>query len=144
MAEVPYTYPIDPKKQSEGQSYSRSPLFDGVDYSYWKNRMSIHLKGIEMNLWRIVRDGFTLAASTPDKDLTSAQIKENDRLESLDAKAQSILYCGLSKADYNHISSCETAHSIWQRLEVTHEGTTEVKDSRIRMLTQLFENFKML
>ena len=36
------------------------------------------------------------------------------------------------------------AKAIWLRLEVTHEGTTEVKDSRIRMLTQLFENFKML
>ena len=55
----------------------------------------------------------------------------------------SILYCGLSKGDYNSISSCKTAKQIWTRLEVTHEGTTEVKESRIRMLTQLFENFSM-
>ena len=143
MAEFQYTYPIDPKKQSEGQSYSRSPLFDGMDYGYWKNRMSIHLKGIDMNLWRIVSDGFTLTEGTTEKPLTAAQIKENDRLETLNAKAMSILYCGLNKAEYNHISACETAKSIWLRLEVTHEGTTEVKDSRIRMLTQLFENFKM-
>ena len=143
MAEVPYTYPTDPKSQKEGQSSSRSPLFDGVDYGYWKNRMSIHLKGIDMNLWRIVSNGFTLSEGTSDTPLTAAQIKENDRLESLNAKAMSILYCGLNKAEYNHVSACETAKSIWLRLEVTHEGTTEVKASRIRMLTQLFENFKM-
>ena len=32
---------------------------------------------------------------------------------------------------------------IWSRLEVTHEGTVEVRSTRIHMLTQLFENFKM-
>ena len=143
MAEFQYTYPTDPKKQSEGQSYARSPLFDGIDYGYWKNRMSIHLKGIDMGLWRIISNGYTLAEGTTDVPLTTVQLKENDRLESLDAKAMSILYCGLNKAEYNSISSCKTAKQIWTRLEVTHEGTTEVKDSRIRMLTQLFENFKM-
>ena len=75
--------------------------------------------------------------------LTPAQIKENDRLESLDAKAMSILYCGLNKAEYNRISSSKNAKKIWSRLEVTHEGTIEVRSTRIRMLTQLFENFKM-
>ena len=143
MAEIQYTYPTDPKKQAEGQSYMRSPLFDGVDYGYWKNRMSIHLKGIDMGLWRIISNGYTFEVGTTEVPLTLAQIKENDRLESLDARAMSILYCGLSKADYNSISSCKTAKQIWTRLEVTHEGTTEVKESRIRMLTQLFENFSM-
>ena len=80
---------------------------------------------------------------TTEVPLTAAQIKENDRLESLNAKAMSILYCGLNKAEYNHISSCETAKQIWSRVEVTHEGTTKVKASRIRMLSQLFEIFKM-
>ena len=46
------------------------------------------------------REGcFTLAEATPEKAVTTAQIKKNDRLESLDAKAMSILYCGLNKAD---------------------------------------------
>ena len=73
--------------------------------------MSIHLKGIDMGLWRIISDGFTLVVGTTDVPLTSAQIKENDRLESLNAKAMSILYCGLNKAEYNNISSCKTAKS---------------------------------
>ena len=55
----------------------------------------------------------------------------------------SILYCGLNKTEYNRISSCTTAQQIWTRLEVTHEGTNEVKKHRIRMLLQLFQNFTM-
>ena len=86
MAEIQYTYPTDPKKQAEGQSYMRSPLFDGVDYGYWKNRMSIHLKGIDMGLWRIISNGYTFEVGTTEVPLTLAQIKENDRLESLDAR----------------------------------------------------------
>ena len=143
MAAVPYTYPTDPK-QKEGQSSARSPLFDGLDYGYWKNRMSIHLKGIDMALWRIVFNGYTLSVGTTETPLTMwPKLRENDRLESLDARAMSILYCGLGKAEYNRISSSLNAKEIWSRLEVTHEGTVEVRSTRIRMLTQLFENFKM-
>ena len=63
MAKVPYDY--DTKRQWEGQSHSRSPLFDGIDYNYWKNRMSTHLMGIDMGLWEIVEDGFTIVTTMP-------------------------------------------------------------------------------
>ena len=56
----------------------------------------------------------------------------------------SILYCGLNRTEYNRISSCTTSTEIWMRLEVTHEGTDEVKQTRIRTLTRIYENFKML
>ena len=54
----------------------------------------------------------------------------------------STLYCGLGKAEYNRISCSSNAKKIWSRLEVTHEGTVEVRSTRIHMLTQLFDNFK--
>ena len=46
MSEIPYDY--DAKRQWEGQFHSRSPLFDGVDYGYWKNRMSTYLDGYRL------------------------------------------------------------------------------------------------
>ena len=138
MAEIPYDY--DTKRQREGQSHSRSPLFDGVDYGYWKNRMSTHLIGIDMCLWEIIEDGYTLVTTTPD----AAQIKENRRLKSLDAKARNILYCGLTTTEYNKVSSCTTAQDVWNRIQVTYEGTTEVKEARISLLEQRHHNFKMI
>ena len=35
-------------------------------------------------------------------------------------------------------------NEIWTRLEVTHEGTDEVKQTRIRTLNHVYENFKMI
>ena len=138
MTSIPYDY--ETKHQKEGQSYSRSPLFDGNDYGYWKNRMSTHLLGMNSELWEIVEDGFTLVTTITKPE----EVKENKRLKSLDAKARSILYCGLTATEYNRISSCTTAKQIWDRLEVTYEGTSEVKESRIRLLEQKHHNFKMI
>ena len=121
MTSIPYDY--DSKRQREGQSYSRSPLFDSSDYGYWKNRMCTHLMGIYMGLWEIVEDGFTVVTATPKPE----EVKENKRLKSLDAKAQSILYCGLTSSVYNRISSCNTAKEIQERLEVTYEGTLKLR-----------------
>ena len=38
------------------------------------------------------------------------------------------LYCALDRGEFNRVSGCETAKDIWKLLEVTHEGTSVVKD----------------
>ena len=105
--------------------------------------MRIHIGGIDPSLWKLVRDGFTFAEGTDATPLNATQIKENDRLDGLNCKAMSVLYCGLSRNEFNHISSCLTAQQIWLRLEVIHMGTSEVKKTRIRALSQVYENFCM-
>ena len=87
---------------------------------------------------------YTLLEGTTEVPLSTLQIKENDRLEALDSKAMSILYCGLNRTEFNRISSCKTSTAIWIRLEVTHEGTDEVKETNMRTLTRRYENFKMI
>jgi len=42
------------------------------------------------------------------------------------------------------ISSCKTAKEIWDTLEITHEGTEEIKRSRINTFSQEYEMFRML
>ena len=41
------------------------------------------------------------------------------------------------------MSACESAKEIWDRLKTAHEGTEQVKESKIDMLTSRYENFKM-
>ena len=60
----------------------------------------------------------------------------------MNAKAMNILYCTLERNEFNHISICLNAHDIWHLLEVTHEGTNKVKESKISMLVHLYELFK--
>ncbi|GAV83750.1 LOW QUALITY PROTEIN: Exo_endo_phos domain-containing protein/DUF4283 domain-containing protein/UBN2 domain-containing protein, partial [Cephalotus follicularis] len=41
------------------------------------------------------------------------------------------------------LSSCATAKEMWDRLEVTYEGTNQVKDAKINMLVREYEMFSM-
>ena len=38
---------------------------------------------------------------------------------------------------------CETAFDIWRTLEITHENTSKVKDSKVNFLMHDFEPFHM-
>ena len=49
----------------------------------------------------------------------------------------------MDRNEYNRISQCKTAKEIWRILEITHEGTTQVKDSKVRILENDYEMFKM-
>ena len=54
-----------------------------------------------------------------------------------------ILYCALDPNEFNHISTCESTKQIWNRLQVTYEGTNQVKESKINILVHNYELFKM-
>ncbi|XP_019231865.1 PREDICTED: uncharacterized protein LOC109212653 [Nicotiana attenuata] len=49
--------------------------------------------------------------------------------------AKKILVCGIGPEEYNRISACDTAKEIWEALQTAHEGTTQVKQSKIDVLT---------
>ena len=102
------------------------------------------MRGIDPQMWKLVLTGYIMLEGSAAVPLTQVEIKENDRLYGLDSKAMSIFYCGLNRTEYNRISSCTTSTEIWTRLEVTHDGTDEVKETNIRTLTRKYENFKMV
>ena len=59
------------------------------------------------------------------------------------AKTIHTLYCVFYVNEFNRIFDCETAKEIWDKLEVTHEGTSQVKESKISMLVHKYELFRM-
>ncbi|XP_009610225.1 uncharacterized protein [Nicotiana tomentosiformis] len=58
-------------------------------------------------------------------------------------RAKKILVCGIGHDKYNRISACQSAKEKWEALQTAHEGTTQVKQSKIDMLTTEYELFKM-
>ncbi|XP_075083307.1 uncharacterized protein LOC142167053 [Nicotiana tabacum] len=58
-------------------------------------------------------------------------------------RAKKILVCGIGPDEYNKIFACQSAKQIWEALQTTHEGTTQVKQSKIDMLTTEYELFRM-
>ncbi|XP_019233150.1 PREDICTED: uncharacterized protein LOC109213778 [Nicotiana attenuata] len=49
--------------------------------------------------------------------------------------AKKILVCGIGPDEYNMISACQSAKEIWEALQTAHERITQVKQSKIDMLT---------
>ena len=45
--------------------------------------------------------------------------------------------------EYFRVSNCKNAKDMWDTLQVTHEGTIDVKRSRTNTLTHEYELFRM-
>ena len=104
--------------QSEGQSATRPPLFDGTNYNYWKARMQIYLMQ-DSTLIEAIKKGMTLADTEKMETWTTGERKNME----INARAMNALICTLSAKEFNSISTCKTTKEIWDKLEVTHEGT---------------------
>ena len=49
----------------------------------------------------------------------------------------------MDRIEYNRICQYKTAKDVLRTLEITHEGTNQVKDSKVRILVNDYEMFKM-
>ncbi|XP_009607199.1 uncharacterized protein [Nicotiana tomentosiformis] len=61
----------------------------------------------------------------------------------INAKARNLLYNAISGEEYEKISSCDTTKEMWDKLEVTYEGTNKVKKTHINILVHDYELFQM-
>ncbi|XP_070010262.1 uncharacterized protein [Nicotiana sylvestris] len=58
-------------------------------------------------------------------------------------KARNLLYNTISGEEYEKISSCDTAKDMCDKVEVTYEGTSKSKETRINLLINDYELFEM-
>ena len=49
----------------------------------------------------------------------------------------------MDRNEYNRICQCKLAKEIWRLLEITHEGTNQVKELKINLLVCSYELFLM-
>ncbi|GJW79729.1 zf-CCHC domain-containing protein [Tanacetum coccineum] len=55
-----------------------------------------------------------------------------------------VLYNALPKKEYERIFMCKMAKDIWKLLLITHQGNSQVKDNKIDILVQQYEQFTIL
>ena len=107
--------------------------------------MRIFIQASDVKLWSVIINGShtptKLVNNVPIPKLESEWDEEDERKIQLNAKAMNLLYCALNASEFNRISTCNSAKEIWDRLEVTHEGTNQVKESKINMLVHKYELF---
>ena len=59
------------------------------------------------------------------------------------SKAINDIFCGVSTNEFHKILLVKTAKEAWTIHETTYEGTKKVKDIKLQMLTNQFEELKM-
>ncbi|KAK2357503.1 gag-protease polyprotein [Trifolium repens] len=131
----------------DGGSSNKPPLFSGEYFDFWKIRMKAHLEAQGDGIWNAVAEGPFIPMSVVNGVGTpkiQSSWDEDDKKKILnDKKAINILQSALSMDEFFRISTCETAKEIWDTLVETHEGTAEVKRSRLNTLSQEYELFTM-
>ncbi|XP_075086327.1 uncharacterized protein LOC107810242 [Nicotiana tabacum] len=138
-----------PPNFEEGQSTYRPPRFNGQYYGWWKTRMHDFIMAEDSELWDVICDGPyvpTKKVGEPAVMVPKTRKEYNDadrKAVEKNFRAKKILVCDIGPDEYNRISACQSAKEIWEALQMAHEGTTQVKQSKIDMLTTEYELFKM-
>jgi len=129
----------------EGASLNRPPLFEGEHFSFWQKRIEIFIQSIDPSAWNAIIKGPFI----PTKELNGELIpKEWDEMRDNekrkvqdDQKAKNIFISGLSSDEFVHTTRSKSAKEIWNMLEVTYEGTTDVRRAIKHTLVSKYEVF---
>jgi len=132
---------------AKGASIHRPPMFYGLNYQFWKIRMQIFIESIDKGIWDAIVNGiYTPKCVVENKQVDkpwSEWTDEERRRAQYYCNAKNIITSSLSMDEFFRVSKCKNAKEMWDVLEVTHEGTSEVKRSRKDALIQEYELFKM-
>ncbi|GAV87878.1 UBN2 domain-containing protein, partial [Cephalotus follicularis] len=109
--------------------------------------MTIFLQSLDYQLWHVIVNGPRMPTGTVEGVVSPKpenEYNDNDfRMLKLNSKAKHVLFCAVGPNEFNRISSCDSAKEMWDLLEVTYEGTNQVKESKISMLVHEYELFMM-
>lgn len=123
---------IDPKGAN-----NRAPIFPSEKYPYLKDFMYVHLMYVDLQLWIAIEEG-------PQKIFDGVSVKKTPkewnegeiRKPYYDLKVRNILISSLCLNVYFSISYYKTTKVMWGTLQVIHEGTEDVKQSKINILME--------
>ncbi|XP_038984472.1 uncharacterized protein LOC120111489 [Phoenix dactylifera] len=109
--------------------------------------MTRYIQSLDFELWDRIVDGPYILMKTVN-DVQVPKEKKN-MIKKIEGKCllivkQCMSYNVLLDINQsNRISICNSAKEIWDKLEIGHEGTSQVKESKIDILTMKYELFKM-
>src|ERR1044072_4442470 len=131
--------------ENKDNHYSaKPPIFDGERFDYWKDRIESFFLGYDVDLWDLVIEGYKQPKDTEGKTIPRSQMTEaQKKMLKNHHQARTILLNAISYAEYEKITDKETAKSIFDSLQMTHEGNTQVKETKAFALIQKYEAFRM-
>ena len=107
------------------------------------------MQAYDYEIWDVVLDGpyVPMKTRTGSESLKpkfrSEWLKIEVKKVQVNFKAINALHCALNLTKFNRILTCTTAKEIWDKLKITYERTSQVKESKIALLSNQYEMFKM-
>ena len=133
---------------SNVNNYQKPPILTDDNYPYWKSRMEPFLCSIDEQVWSAVIDGYSKPKVI---NVAGVEVEKNRREWTPDermsagwnSKALNAILAGVDRKNYKHIQACKIAKDAWDKLETIHEGTTQVRKIKLRMLNTQFQGLAM-
>ena len=88
-----------------------------------------------------VEDGVVVPQWLTPKDPSDFRNTEK-KIVMLDISFQLIIIESLDNSMYNNVVNCKTAKHMWEKIEIIYEGTEEVRENHLEILTSSYEAFK--
>ena len=90
-----------------GQSLIIPPLFDGINYAYWKVRMRVFLQSLNEKVWQAVEIDWIKPKEAP-ADWDEAKIKAAN----FNSRALNGLFSAVTNEEFKKISSTKIAKEV--------------------------------
>ncbi|GKD35217.1 zf-CCHC domain-containing protein [Tanacetum coccineum] len=126
---------------------AKTTTFESDSFIYWKNRFETYVKSKDLDLWHVITNGdIQPIIQNPDTKLDEVIHfdKQTDDLKKRLAKNNEdkmVIYNALPRKESERIFMCNTEKEIWKTLLITHQGNNQVKDNKIDLLVQQYEQF---
>jgi hypothetical protein len=101
----------------------KPPVFDGVDYCMWSDKMRHHLTSLHASIWDIIEFG-AYVPMLGDEGYDSDEVAQ---IRYFNSQATTILLASLCREEYNKVQGLKSAKEIWDVLKTAHEGDEVTK-----------------
>ncbi|GJS10111.1 zf-CCHC domain-containing protein [Tanacetum coccineum] len=111
------------------------------------NIFETYVKSKYLDLWHVITTGDFQPIQQNSETKLDEVIpfeKQSDDLKKKLAKnneAKMVIYIALPRKEYERIFMFNTEKEIWKTLLITHQGNNQVKDNKIDLLVQQYEQF---
>ncbi|GJX04263.1 zf-CCHC domain-containing protein [Tanacetum coccineum] len=118
-----------------------------MDVESLSTKFETYVKSKDLDLWHVITNGdFQPIQQNPKTKLDEVIPfeKQSDDLKRKLSKineAKMVIYNALPRKEYERIFVCNTAKEIWKTFLITHQGNNQVKDNKIDLLVQQYEQF---
>ena len=91
----------------KGHSIHCPLFFDGTNFTYWKNRMTIFLRSQDYEVWRVIEK---VPYELPEDEDTWTH--EHIKQSTINYNAMNIMQCAIHLKEYFRVSMCVSTKKI--------------------------------